>query len=78
MLIKIRQPQFTETRVHLGFSQRELGAKAGVSSPHICQIENGKRQASPSVAKSISQALGIPFGEIFEIVVERNCSGQGL
>lgn len=50
------------------FSRKKLAELAGVSQPTIYNIENGKTDnITLSVGKGIAKALGISFGELFEI-----------
>lgn len=39
-------------------SQRQLSKMSGVAYPHICNIENGKRDASFGTLKKIFQSMG--------------------
>ncbi|GLJ62461.1 cupin [Microbacterium barkeri] len=48
-----------------GMSTRSLAAKAGVSAGYISQIENGQANASIAVLRSIADAFGIPWLELF-------------
>lgn len=39
----------------------ELARLAGLSQPHLSNIEMGKRQASPAVAKRLAEVLRVPL-----------------
>ena len=55
-------------REEKNFSRKKLAEIAGVSQPTIYNIENGKTDnVTLQVGKNIAAALGIPFGELFEI-----------
>jgi transcriptional regulator with XRE-family HTH domain len=44
-------------RVQAGMSALALGQKAGASVQHICDIERGRRSASPLLLRRIANAL---------------------
>lgn len=50
----------------MGISQGELAYAANVSQPLISQIENGLREASPEVVKSVAEATATPL-RFFEV-----------
>jgi transcriptional regulator with XRE-family HTH domain len=45
-------------------TQTELARRAGVSQPHIYDLENGNRRASPETLKRIAEALGVTVQEL--------------
>lgn len=45
-------------------TQTELARLAGVSQPHIHDLENGNRHASPETLKRIAAALGVTAQEL--------------
>ena len=53
-----------QARKHAGFSQKELGIRAGldphVASPRINQYERGVHEPRSATAKQLADALGIP------------------
>jgi len=50
------------------FSRKDLAELAEISQPTIYNIENGKtHNITFSVGKKIAKALGVSFGELFEI-----------
>lgn len=49
-----------------GLSMRELAARARVSAGYISQIENGQANASLSVIRSIAEAFGVTWLELFQ------------
>ena len=51
-----------------GLSQRELARRCEISAPYLCQLENGLKQPSPSVALRLVTALGIKPGDVMEQV----------
>ena len=50
--------RIAELRRELGFSQRELAARAGISQPNLVNIEAGKYSAGLDILWRISRALG--------------------
>lgn len=46
------------------WSQRDLAARAGVSQPTICDIENGYKSPRLDTANKIAAALAVELGEI--------------
>jgi transcriptional regulator with XRE-family HTH domain len=48
-------------RERSGLSVSALAADAGVSQPHLSNIESGRRQASPEVARRLAAALKVPL-----------------
>jgi transcriptional regulator with XRE-family HTH domain len=48
-------------------TQEQLARRAGLSQPHISEIESGVR-AHPTgvVIKKLARALGVPVGELLE------------
>ncbi len=45
----------------------DLAKKSGVSTPTICNIENGKRQPRLPVLQKLSVALNCSFEELYEL-----------
>lgn len=45
-------------------TQTELARRAGVSQPHIYDLENGNRHASPEALERIAKALGVTVQEL--------------
>lgn len=54
-----------ELRVNKGLSQVELGNKVGLKQTTISQYENGSRKPPLSMAKKLSDALGVTLDDIF-------------
>ena len=50
--------RIAELRRELGFSQRELAARAGISQPNLVNIEAGRYSAGLDILWRISRALG--------------------
>ena len=55
-----------EIRKTLGLTLEKFGEKIGMKKNSVSQIENGKRNAAPSVAKRIATVLNIPWVLFFE------------
>jgi transcriptional regulator with XRE-family HTH domain len=56
---------FKKLIMRKGLSQRSLGSAVNISEPHACNIINGNRSPSPSLAKNIADILGVDFDTIF-------------
>lgn len=54
-------------RIKAGLSMRELGRIANVNMSVISQAESRNKPVAPKTAKSICDALGKDFGELFTI-----------
>lgn len=48
-------------RERSGLSVSELARTAGLSQPHLSNIETGKRQASPAALRQLADALRVPL-----------------
>ena len=55
-----------EAREKSGFTMKSVATAANISECYYSQIENGKRNAAPSVAKRIATVLNIPWVLFFE------------
>ena len=53
-------------RMEMGFSQRELAVRAGVSRNTIMQIENGDCTPNLDTLKKLCAALDVDLGELIE------------
>ena len=47
-------------RERSGLSITALAARAGVSQPHLSNLESGRRQASPAMVRRLARALAVP------------------
>lgn len=48
-------------RERSGLSVSDLARMAGLSQPHLSNIETGKRQASPAALRHLADALQVPL-----------------
>ena len=48
-------------REHRGMTQQELAKRAGISTPYLSQIENGKRQGTVETLSAIARSLDVPL-----------------
>ena len=55
-----------ELRTVLGLSQEALAFAAGISTPYVSDVENGKRSPGLDVLVALAQALGVSLSELFE------------
>lgn len=55
-----------EIRAEKGFTLKKVASAAGISECYYSQIENGKRNATPPVAKKIAAFLGFSWEKFFE------------
>lgn len=54
-----------EIRLENGLGQKFMSEQLGVSKPHYCNLENGNRRLSYSMAVKISAILNVPLQDIF-------------
>lgn len=59
--------EIKENRIRSGFSMRGLAVKSGLNCATISRIEQCSKAVNPQTAKSICEALGVPFNALFEI-----------
>lgn len=65
-------------RERSGLSVTELARIAGLSQPHLSNIETGKRQASPAVLRHLADALRVPLlALINDPTDELSSAGEG-
>lgn len=53
-----------QARKDLGFTLAALGEKVSLTHGYLSNIENGNRQPSPEVIKSLASVLNIPYSEL--------------
>lgn len=53
-------------REHRGMTQDALAARAGISKPYLCQIENRKRVGAIKTLKAIAAALAVSVLDLQE------------
>ena len=59
-------------RKEKGWSQRDLATASNISNAEISRLESGKRkEPSPSVLKEIAKALGVPFEELLQALMDK-------
>lgn len=46
-------------RVFNGLTQKELAEKLGMSQPHLCDIENGRRRVTEDMRKRLAMMFGV-------------------
>jgi len=51
-------------RERTGYSQAQLAARAGVDRTLVFRLEQGTRNASPTVIRKLADALGVPLHAI--------------
>jgi len=71
MTIKVKMENLQATRIKNGLSLRALSKVAGLSSATIFKIEKDGTPPNPSTAKKICDALGVEFGDLFELVSKK-------
>lgn len=62
--VVMRGSTITSLRVRMGLDVSALAERAGCSRAHLSNIEAGRKQASPRVAKALAVALGVPMTTI--------------
>jgi DNA-binding XRE family transcriptional regulator len=61
-------------RKYRGMTMAELATAAGISQPHLSDIENGKKTGSVEVLKRIAIALKVDLDDL--VVWEQESNGQ--
>lgn len=57
-----------EIRGLLGITQPDLASRCGITQPSLSNIEQGKRNASPKVIRSLADQLGVSLDAITTVV----------
>ena len=73
MLKKLKEKRYAES-----VTTREIASFLGISKPFYCQIENGKRRLSYSMAFKIASFFGVKpdylfYDDICEIMNDKDC-----
>ena len=55
-----------ELRIEKKLTMKALSSAAGISECYYSQIENGNRNASVKIAKSIAGVIGVNWEKFFE------------
>ena len=56
-----------ELRESVGMQQKELAARAEISQPFLCDLENNRRGAKPETYQRIADALGVKVEDLKEV-----------
>ncbi len=64
----MKLPRLREVRERHGWSQRRLSEEAGVSRDSISNYETGQRDAWPSTAGRLAEALGVEISDLMEVI----------
>ena len=54
-------------REQAGIQQKELAARAEISQPVLCDLENNRRGAKPETYQRIADALGVKVEDLKEV-----------
>jgi transcriptional regulator with XRE-family HTH domain len=65
----LKLPRLREVREVHGWSQAKLAEEASVSRDSISNYETGHREAYPSTAKKLADALGVTIADLMEEAV---------
>jgi transcriptional regulator with XRE-family HTH domain len=65
-------------RVRDGFTQTEFAKKLGVSRQYLCDVEKGRRLASPEQAARFAKAFGHPPAVLVRLALQDAVSQSGL
>ena len=57
---------FNELLARMGYNHNQFSKVAGMSLPMVSLISKGKRSPSPKMAKKITEALALPWDDLFE------------
>lgn len=63
-----------EIREKSGLTMKSVANAANISECYYSQIENGKRNATPSVAKRIAEVLGFTWTRFFDEATEKEAT----
>jgi transcriptional regulator with XRE-family HTH domain len=66
--IKGKGVKINKKRIKKGWSLRDFSKKTGINISNLSSIENKNKSVMPKTAKSICEALGEEFDELFEII----------
>jgi transcriptional regulator with XRE-family HTH domain len=61
-----------------GVRQDALAEKAGISAPYLCNIEAGRKPATPYVIRKIAEALGVSIAEISDPAQAKSAEGEAV
>ncbi len=64
--MRLKLPRLREMRELRGWSQSVLSKEAGVSRDSISNYETGNREAYPSTAQKLADALGVTIADFME------------
>ena len=67
-MIVAKKGRIYEARCARGWTQKDLAKNSDVSAARICAIESSNAPMTPQTAKKISDAVGKPFDELFDVV----------
>lgn len=67
MILKSKSKRIRIALITKGLTIVGLAGETGHNSSYINQIVNGKRSPSPTLAKKISEVLGVEISDIFEV-----------
>jgi DNA-binding transcriptional regulator YiaG len=60
-VMRINRHELRAIRERSGLSCSELAHAAGLSQPHVANVENGRRSASPAAIVALAAALRVPL-----------------
>jgi transcriptional regulator with XRE-family HTH domain len=69
MKVEVRATGLKALREKRGLTQRKLAHDLGISQNYIPAIEAGARKAGPKLQDQLVKYFGVPFSELFEIVL---------
>jgi transcriptional regulator with XRE-family HTH domain len=58
-------------RMSKGATLRQVATRAGVSLGYLCEVEQGKKEASSEILASITSALELPLPYMFALMAEK-------
>jgi transcriptional regulator with XRE-family HTH domain len=61
-----------------GLSQDECARKLGVSKSHLCDVEKGRKTASPERAAKWARVLGYPESVFVRLAIQAELDAAGL
>ena len=67
--------QLRNERRRRGWSQTQVSALTGISSPDLSAIERGAKPAFPGWRRKLAEAFKLPEDQLFAVVEERDSVG---
>ncbi len=77
MATRLNAEALRAIRERSGLTVTDLARLSGISQPHISNLENGSRRATPPTIKALAVALGVPMMALFGPEPQRIAGPEG-